>query len=187
MALWLAMLLLGGPHSPVDVVLLRLLRAPALAPGTRLITRLGNAYVLLPLSLVASAAIAWRCGRRPALLYLALLLSGRLLVALQKDLIGRMRPDPAGRLDMVASFSFPSAHAANSMIAWLGLALIVAPPRLRPVAVAVALVLALLVGLTRLVLAVHWPSDVIGGWAFGAAWTLLVLRLAQRTSPSLRQ
>ena len=89
-------------------------------------------------------------------------------------------------LDAVVSLSFPSAHAANSMIAWLGLALIAAPPRLRPAAVAAALALALLVGLTRLVLAVHWPSDVIGGWAFGAAWTLLLLRLLEGTSPPLR-
>jgi undecaprenyl-diphosphatase len=184
--LWLAMLLLGGPLSPADTGLLPLFHVPAVVSEARLVTRLGNAYVLLPLSLVALIVIALRCGRRPALIYLVLVLSGRLLVEGQKDLIGRMRPDPAGRLDTVSSYSFPSAHAANSMIAWLGFALLVAPPRHRPAAVAAVLAVVAIVGLTRLLLAVHWPSDVIGGWAFGAAWTLLILRLAQGTSLPLR-
>jgi undecaprenyl-diphosphatase len=184
--LWLAMLLLGGPLSAADNMLLPLFHLPVVVAVARVVTRLGNAYILLPLSLAFLLLVAARCGRRPALAYFLLILSGRLLVELQKDAIARPRPDPAGRLDAVTSFSFPSAHAADSMVAWLGLALIAAPPRLRPVAVAAALALVFLVGLTRLVLAVHWPSDVIGGWAFGAAWTLLLLRLAQGTSPPLR-
>jgi undecaprenyl-diphosphatase len=184
--LWLAMLLLGGPASPADAALLRFFHMTALVPAALVVTRLGNAYVLLPLSLAAAAALGLRMGRRQAVVYLLLILSGRLLVELQKDLIARVRPDPLGRLDTVTSLSFPSAHAANSTIAWLGLALLAAPPRLRAPAVAAAMAIALLVGLTRLILAVHWPSDVIGGWAFGAAWTLLMLRFAQGTSPPLR-
>jgi membrane-associated phospholipid phosphatase len=185
-ALWLAMLLLGGPASPADAALLRFFHMTALVPAALAVTRLGNAYVLLPLSVAAAAALGLRMGRRQAVVYLLLILSGRLLVELQKDLIARVRPDPLGWLDTVTSLSFPSAHAANSTIAWLGLALLAAPPRLRAPAVAAATATALLVGLTRLILAVHWPSDVIGGWAFGAAWTLLMLRFAQGTSPPLR-
>ncbi|MEA3003162.1 MAG: hypothetical protein QOH81_1950 [Sphingomonadales bacterium] len=184
--LWLAMLLLGGPASAADAALLQLFHLPSLAPFALLVTRLGNASILLPLSLAAAAWIVLRAGWRPAIVYALIVLSGRLLVELQKQVFGRVRPDPAGRLDAVATMAFPSGHAANSMVAWLGLALLAAPPRLRPAAVAAALALALLVGLSRLVLAVHWPSDVIGGWAFGAAWTLLLLRLAQGTSPPLR-
>ena len=179
LGLWLAMMLLGGWTSSADLFLLHAFRLPALDRAALAVTRLGNAYVLLPLSLIATLFIAWRVGRRPALVYLVLILSGRFLAELEKYLVARSRPDPAGRLDPVVSMAFPSAHAANSMIAWLGLALIAAPPKARPVAVGAALGVALLVGLTRLVLAVHWPSDVIGGWSFGAAWTLIVLRAAQ--------
>ena len=179
--LWLAMLLLGGPNSSADAALRPLFHHPALVPAALALTRLGNAYVLLPLSLLATLLVAWRTGRHPALVYLILILSGRFLVELEKNVIGRARPDPTGRLDTVISLSFPNAHAANSMVAWLGLALVAAPARLRVPAVAAALILAFAVGLTRLVLAVHWPSDVIG-----AAWTLLVLRLAERISPALR-
>jgi undecaprenyl-diphosphatase len=180
--LWLAMMLLGGGTSAADTFLLPLFHWPSLVGAALLVTRFGNAYVLLPLSLAAVGFVAVRRGRRPAFLYLLLIVSGRILVELQKDLVGRARPDPAGRLDAVTSFSFPSAHAANSMIAWLGLALVAAPRPYRGAAVAAALTVAFMVGLTRLLLAVHWPSDVIGGWAFGAAWTLLLLRLAQGTA-----
>ena len=180
-ALWMAMLLLGGPQSPVDIALLQLIRAPTLAPEVRLVTRLGGPYLLLPLSLAALIALFLWSGRRPALLYLILVLSERLLAGVQKDLIGRMRPDPASRLDAATSFSFPSGHSANSMTAWLGFALLATPPRYRGVAVAAALAVAIIVGCTRVVLAVHWPSDVIGGWAFGAGWTLLLVRLAGGT------
>jgi undecaprenyl-diphosphatase len=184
------MLLLGGPAAAADTALLHLFHIPALAPAALVLTRLGDGYVLLPLSLAAAAWIAMRRGIRPAGLYLLIILSERGLVELQKHVVGRVRPDPAGRLDAVVTMAFPSGHAANSMAAWLGLALLAAPPRLRPAAVAAALAVALPVGLTRLVLAVHWPSDVIGGWAFGAAWTLLLLRLgsalSEGTSPPLR-
>jgi undecaprenyl-diphosphatase len=186
--LWLGMWLLGGPASPADAFLLPLFHLPALAPAALALTRLGNAYVLLPLSILATIFVAMRVGRHTAILYTLLILGGRFLVELEKNLIGRVRPDPSGRLDIVVSQSFPSAHAANSMVAWLGLALVAAPPRLRVPAIAAGLALAFAVGLTRLVLAVHWPSDVIGGWAFGAAWTLLFLRVAQRNvsaAPSL--
>ncbi|MDB5669673.1 MAG: phosphatase family protein, partial [Alphaproteobacteria bacterium] len=54
----------------------------------------------------------------------------------------------------------------------------------RAPAIVVAVALSLLTGLTRLVLDVHWPSDVIGGWAFGAFWTVLLIRLAARAAPS---
>jgi undecaprenyl-diphosphatase len=71
------------------------------------------------------------------------------------------------------------------MLTWLALALLLAPVR-RTAAVALAVTLAVAVGLTRLVLHVHWPSDVIGGWAFGAAWALLVLRLTGGTAAPSR-
>jgi undecaprenyl-diphosphatase len=78
--------------------------------------------------------------------------------------------------------AFPSGHSANAITLGLGLALLLtAPGRARAAAVAAALLFALLVGVSRMVLGVHWPSDVAGGWLLGALWTVLLVRLAAGT------
>jgi undecaprenyl-diphosphatase len=177
-SLWLAMLLIGGPGSAVDLKLLSAAQLPGLIPAARIMTRLGDWTILLPIGLVAAALIVLRGHPRRGAVYLLLIISGRVLVELQKAQFDRARPDPHGHIVAVHSMAFPSGHAAHSMTAWLGIALLaVASPRLRGPAILLALALTLLTGLSRLVLAVHWPSDVVGGWAFGAAWTLLMVRL----------
>jgi membrane-associated phospholipid phosphatase len=82
---------------------------------------------------------------------------------------------------VVKTQSFPSGHASSSMIFYLTLAIaLTAGTRWhRPAAVA-AIVLSLLIGTSRVMLGVHWPSDVVGGWAFGMLWVLLTLRPAER-------
>jgi undecaprenyl-diphosphatase len=180
-ALWLAMLLLGGPQSALDRGLLAALRAPWLRIPATVLTRLGNFYILVPLALLAASWLAATGRRRPALMFVATIVSGRILVEVQKAWVGQMRPDPALRLSEASGTSFPSAHAANVTITCLAFALVAAGPKYRPAAVAAALLLAFAVGMTRLLLAVHWPSDVIAGWAFGAAWTLVLLRLGGRS------
>jgi membrane-associated phospholipid phosphatase len=176
--LWLAMLALGGPGSAVDRALLDAAHIPALVPAARLLTRLADWRVMLPLSFAAAALLIVRQAPRRALLLLTVVLSGRLLVELQKVEFARARPDPHFQLDAVRSMAFPSGHAAYAMMLWLGIALLAVPSgKPRGIAVLAALLLAFSIGSTRLVLAVHWPSDVIGGWAFGAAWTLLLVRL----------
>ncbi|MEA2351511.1 MAG: hypothetical protein QOG86_2452 [Thermoleophilaceae bacterium] len=184
--LWLAMLLLGGPASEADPALLALFHAPALIPAAEAVTQLGNWTLLIPLSVAGAVLLAWRVSRKAGLVYLAMVFAGRAVIEFEKAEIARQRPPPLGRMVEVSSLAFPSAHAAYSMTAWLGLALLAAPPRHRAAAVSVAVGVAIVVGLTRLVLAVHWPSDVIGGWAFGAAWALLFARLAEGTPPTPR-
>lgn len=81
----------------------------------------------------------------------------------------------------VSYMSFPSGHAANSIVAYFALALLLFEDRhRRGIAVACTLILALLIGLTRPILGVHWPSDVIAGWSFGLLWVGLVLTVLHR-------
>jgi membrane-associated phospholipid phosphatase len=63
---------------------------------------------------------------------------------------------------------------------WLGAALLLARGRARPWALAAAALVAFAVGLTRPMLGVHWPSDVVAGWSFGLFWTLLLIRIVEK-------
>lgn len=175
------MMLVGT--GPLDHRLLAVLYSadpPAVRGAVLFVTNLGEWLVLVPLTLLGAGWLLYRRERRPALLLLAITLIGRLLVDLQKLGIGRLRPEDQVHLVPVKNLSFPSGHAANTMIVFLSLALLVAPRRIQRLAVPIALLATVAVGITRPMLGVHWPSDVVGGWAFGAAWVLLMLGLADR-------
>lgn len=137
------------------------------------VTMLGSGIALTLAVLAAAAVLLAR--RRPldAAALAATCWSGGRVVAIVKDLVGRPRPDVADRLVTVTSASFPSAHAANSAIVGLtltALALQGRNPRRAGMALAVPLVAA--IGASRVYLGVHWPTDVLAGWTFGACWAL---------------
>jgi undecaprenyl-diphosphatase len=88
--------------------------------------------------------------------------------------VRRARPDPYFGTVLPVSYSFPSGHALDSSVIYFALATLLAPyfPRRaeRATLFAITAVLVLLIGVSRVYLGVHWPSDVLGGWAVGAAW-----------------
>lgn len=177
---WTVMLLFGG--LDLDRALGTVFYAgerAQVAAAARVLTELGGHFVLIPLTLAGAALLAWRRRLRSAAVLLLLTLSGRFLVELQKAQIDRIRPDAHEPLVAVQSLSFPSAHAANATMVYLSLALLLTArfPR-RALALWGATWLVILIGLSRVALGVQWPSDAIGGWAFGLFWTLLLLRLA---------
>ena len=180
----LAALLLGGPHSRVDPVLLAAFAEPELVPAARLLTHLGDGWTVIVAALLAAGWLLFGGHRRRAILLLVIAVSEKLLVEGMKAGFDRARPDVAGHQVAVHNMAFPSGHSANAMAVWLAIALLATGPRLRRPAVALALAVAFVVGLCRLVLQVHWPSDVAGGWAFGAAWTLLLVRLFGTAPPA---
>lgn len=146
------------------------------------ITWLGDGRVLTPMVIAGALLLLYQREWRDALLLAAVTASCGLLVDLQKDWFARIRPDANEHLVVVNDLSFPSAHSANATAVWLSLALLLPrTDRGRFGAVWTAVWLALLVGASRVMLGVHWPSDVIGGWSFGLFWTLLLLRLAGHT------
>jgi membrane-associated phospholipid phosphatase len=180
-ALWLVMMLTGT--DPADHMLLHMLYAadrPELRPWAILLTGLGSWKVLIVLTLIGALWLLYRREVRSAVMLLSITFIGRALVDLQKYGIGRLRPEDQVHLVPVKSLSFPSGHAGNTMIVFLSLALLVPPQRFRKTAVLVALAASAAIGITRPMLGVHWPSDVVGGWAFGAAWVLLSLAAAER-------
>jgi undecaprenyl-diphosphatase len=183
-ALWLAMLVAGG--GQLDGAIYEALyagRRPVLAGIARIFTALGDPTVLIGAG-IAAAFWLWHvgCGRLGVAL-LAVTVVGRLLTEAQKYWIARARPDLEPHLVVVKTTSFPSGHATSSMIFYLSLALMLTVHhhgRWRLAGASTAMALSVLVGLSRVMLGVHWPSDVVGGWAFGLLWVLLTLRPAER-------
>lgn len=98
--------------------------------------------------------------------------------SLLKEMFSRARPDLVPHLDTVTSLSFPSGHATNVMAIYLLAALLLAQAR-RPLWIGLALLMAAAIGTSRVVLGVHWPSDVLGGWCWGAGFALIGFRLAR--------
>lgn len=181
-AIWLAMLL--GGTGPLDRAIYEILyvgRRPALVVLARLLTALGEPTVLIAASVVCAVWL-WFIGRaRLGLVLLIVALIGRGLSEVQKYLIARVRPALEPHLVVVKTHSFPSGHATSSMIFYLAVALaLTAHTPWHRAATICAVLLSLLIGISRVMLGVHWPSDVIGGWAFGVLWVLLALRPVER-------
>lgn len=141
------------------------------------ITTLGGYPVLVTLVavIVGFLLVSRRFG--PALFMLVSILSGTAVSQLLKIVYARPRPDLVDHLVQAHTASFPSGHATMSALVYLTLASLIArlsdDLTVRVYVMAVALVLTLAVGVSRVYLGVHWPSDVAAGWALGIAWACL--------------
>ncbi|GAA5512426.1 hypothetical protein Dcar01_01140 [Deinococcus carri] len=142
---------------------------PALDHLMVFITTLAGPIVLPVVTLLLAALFWWRHHHRWAV-YLILTVGGASgLMFVIKTLVHRVRPhlwvSPAPETD----FGFPSGHSTASVS--LALILLAWPTRWRWPVLVIAVVYALLVGFSRLYLGVHYPSDVLGAWGAGIAWT----------------
>lgn len=101
-----------------------------------------------------------------------------------KALVDRERPPLAEPLASASGASFPSGHAMTSAAAFGALLIVVlplVPAAKRGLVVGAAIALVVAIGVTRVALGVHWPTDVLGGWVGGVAW-LLACRATLRPS-----
>jgi undecaprenyl-diphosphatase len=115
---------------------------------------------------------------------LAAVIGGWLLQKGLKALIGRPRPEVVPHLMPVDSTSFPSGHSMMSAIIFLTLGVILSRlelkrPHLRIYFLSVAFLLTGLVGLSRVYLGVHYPTDVLAGWTAGLVWAMLCSLVAE--------
>jgi undecaprenyl-diphosphatase len=154
---------------------------PGLTAVMRDVSALGGTTVLSLVTTVAAAYLALASAWKTAVCLGASVITGSILVTSFKTAFGRARPPSAFADTVVAGLSYPSGHASVGAIVYLALGALVAA-RLsrgseRSFVLVAATLITLFVGASRAVLGLHWATDVLGGWAFGAAWALLWLLL----------
>lgn len=146
------------------------------------VTGLGSAVVLTLVTASIVGFLALRGRLRTAALILSSSLGGYLLSNLLKGIFARGRPTAVPHLMEEVSMSFPSGHSmvASAFYLTLGalLAQTVARRREKSYCVLIALLLSFLIGISRVYLGVHYPTDVLAGWAAGTAWAILCWSIA---------
>ena len=148
------------------------------------LTALGGGPFLTLLTLAVAGFLIAARKWATALFVVVAIAGGGLVVNLLKLAFVRARPDLVPHLVDVNSASFPSAHAMNSAVTFLTLGVLLSRTqkdrRLKAYLMGTALLLTLIVGFSRVYLGVHWPTDVVAGWAVGAAWAILCSLVAAR-------
>ena len=154
------------------------LRSPVLTQAMTDITALGSVSVMLTLFIVLASVLA-SYKDYEGLSYLTVIIAGSgIWPNLLKPFFGRLRPDEANRLATVSDLSFPSGHSFGAAAIYLALAYYVRRYakdwKQELFFYALAMGIILMVGVSRIYLGVHYPTDVLGGLLAGAAWTLLI-------------
>ena len=153
--------------------------SPALDRLAITLTTIGGVSVIAPLSAVILAFLWWRF--RPQASFWAVSVAGAAALNLIMKLIfNRPRPELWPRLVPESDAGFPSGHSMYSMAFVVALMLLTWRTPLRPLALVLGVLFTLAVGLSRLYLGVHYPTDVLAGWLSGLAWVLGVYSLMAR-------
>jgi len=175
----------GGTQAFDRKVLLAFRHSDTLAPlgppsvqeGARDITSLGGTAVLTIITAIAAGFLALDGKRHMALFICLSVLGGLAAGTVLKDSFHRPRPDLVPYSVYVSGASFPSGHSMMSAVTYLTLGALLARSherkRVKAYFLLVAMLLTFAVGITRVYLGVHWPTDVLAGWTAGAVWALL--------------
>ena len=170
---------LRDPKDPTDPI-----GPPVVAEAMRDLTALGSITVVFLLTAIISVFLGLQGQKRLALLICAAVSGGSAFSSILKEVFQRSRPDLVPPWITVYSSSFPSGHAMVSATAYLTLgALFARSVKQKPLkgyVLGVAIILTVLVGISRVYLGVHWPTDVLAGWTAGSVWAILCSNVAKR-------
>ena len=157
---------------------------PWVEEAVRDVTALGSIIVVIILSGAVLGYLLMLGKRGPALLLFMSVAGGTALNDLLKYVFARPRPDLVLPATQVFTSSFPSGHAAVSAVVYLTLGALLARDAPSVAAkiyvMAVAILIVFLVGVSRVFLGVHYPTDVLAGWCIGSAWALTCWLAANR-------
>lgn len=150
--------------------------------GGRDLTALGGSTVITLMVSFVTIFLLLRRQWKSAAFVLVAVVGGLLISLLLKSFFDRARPDIFVHQSLTNSSSFPSGHATNAAVTYLTMAILMAKlvesTKMKAYILGAGLLVPMLVGLSRIFVGVHWPSDVLGGWLIGLAWGLLVYAAA---------
>lgn len=155
--------------------LYRMIGPLAFEESMRDFTALGG-YAVLITTVVGFSIFAWaELGHLAFRFFILSSVGGFLAGVLMKQLVQRARPSIVPHLSHVSgNTSFPSSHAMMSVVIYVTAGFLLAEltqnRHLRHLLIGLPLVLALLVGISRVCMGVHYPTDVLGGWTGGLVW-----------------
>jgi len=151
--------------------------------SARNVTSLGSVIVVCILAGAYTGYLLLSGQRRSAILMLVSVIGGLVLNDLLKAIFDRPRPDLALPSVQVFTSSFPSGHAALSSVAYLSMGSLFARDTpnaiVKAYVMATAILLVFLIGMSRVYLGVHYPTDVLAGWCIGSAWALTCWLVAE--------
>ncbi|MGN3973406.1 phosphatase PAP2 family protein [Tsuneonella sp. SYSU-LHT278] len=152
--------------------------------AVRDVTGLGGVFLRNVFAVAAVVALLFLRLRREAVLFAATVVTGWLVNTGMKALVGRPRPEIVPHLTEAGGASFPSGHSFNSAVVYIAMALAFASMSarhsVRYTIVGSAMALSAMVAWSRVLLGVHFPSDVTAGWFGGAGWAFLAAALLYR-------
>jgi undecaprenyl-diphosphatase len=199
MALWFVCLLLplwgfaslvGEVHKkavfPFDRPMLNFLHSlatPTLDDFFILMSRLGYLWGVVPIDALVLLFLLARRRFRDGLFFGFAVIGSAVLNIVAKNHYARLRPDLWISLTPETTYSFPSGHAMGSTTLGVAAILLCWPTRARWPATMASVIFVLLVGLSRIYLGVHYPSDILAGWTAAIAWTLGMYILVDRKAP----
>jgi membrane-associated phospholipid phosphatase len=188
--LWGFASLVGEVHKkavfPFDAPLLNVLHAlatPTLDRFFVLMSRLGYLWGVVPLDAIVLGYLVARRRFRDGLFFGISVIGSGVLNIVAKNHYARLRPDLWISLTPESTYSFPSGHAMGSTTLGMTIVLLCWPTRGRLPVITVSLGFVLLVGISRVYLGVHYPSDILAGWTAAIAWTFGMYILVDRKAP----
>lgn len=184
----------GGKTSEFDRRVIVALRDPAdpsvpigpawLQEAARDLTSLGSIIVLVMITLAAAGYLFLARKQVAAWLMLIAVFGGIALNSVLKVAFARPRPNFVTHAVQVFTASFPSGHAALSALTYLTVGALLARSQASSTVgiyfMSLAAFLTVLIGISRIYLGVHYPTDVLGGWCIGAAWAIACWTIAER-------
>ncbi len=188
--LWGFAALVGEMHEkavfPFDAPILNWLHGlatPALDHVFVLISRAGYRWGVLPLDAIILVLLGVLRRFRDGLFFGIAVVGSAILNIVAKNHYARLRPDLWLSITPETTYSFPSGHAMGSMTLAMAVIILCWPTRARLPVLVVCVIFVLLVAISRLYLGVHYPSDILAGWAAAIAWTFGMYNLVDRKAP----